>query len=233
MDLFTCGRKGTIFGVPIAGALCFSVFVHFYSISELVSLIARSHINFHSLGTLDSPSFDFPRVYLLVKMATSLLWGAIILLNVAIFRRSILLAYVTLGFAHLFYGELFCGLIYGIWAFFREQYLEQRYAMRTGGFTNRYWLSLAGNVFFHTIIASIVFDMHWSYVMILAHKGNGWESKAYFEIHQSEGETVATLQAQWDARMGLQGKGPGRTLRQDQLPKQRDEKTPLFTDVVT
>lgn len=243
MQLFQWGRQGSIFGLPIGLALIFVAFFNIFSIYELYSLVSINQyfIVYHFLGSLISSTFDLTRIYFLIKMATGVLWGVIVLLNVAIFRRSVFIAYITLGFACLYYCELTAGLSYGIYAFAQNLFVESNPSYRRihlksiFAWPTHFWIFLATNVFVDFVIASIVLDMHWSFIKILQHNGSGWERKAYFEIHQSEGQTVATLQAQWDARMGLQNKHDPEAehaMHQKSVSrKPQSENTPLITEV--
>lgn len=244
MQFLNWGKQSSIFGLPICLALIFAAFFNIYGINELLNLVRvdRPYLVFHNLGTLVSQRFDFPRVYLLIKMVTGVLWGCVILINVAIFRRAAWLAYVILGFAALYYAELTVGLCYGIYAFAIDDYLESKYSLRRVHihspfpWPTHFWVLLMVNLVVDFLFATVVLDMHWSYIKILQHNGSGWESKAYFEIHQSEGETVATLQEQWDARMGLESKQQpelDRAIKREELQRRlRDnEETPLITEV--
>lgn len=208
------GERATVLGSPIGLALILTAFFYFYSISELLSLLRVDppYIVYHYMGTMFSVSFDFPRKYFLIKMFTAVFWSMTTLANVSFCSRTVWFAYITFSWSCLYYLELFCGLLYSLYAFKNDLFIESQYALRRHhlktplSWPSHFFVAFTANLLVDALVAWIVLDMNWSFIKILQHNGSGWESKAYYEIHQCEGETVATLQAEWDAKMGLQGK---------------------------
>lgn len=208
------GRQSSIFGLPIALVLITVAFWNISYIAHLRAMLDTSrYLSFLGLGQLSRPTFSLARVYLLCRILLNVTWGVTSLLNVILFQRVIWMAYASLCLGCLSYLYEVIGLLFAVVLFtagarpdgfvdFRP--IFQQMDLYPIPWPSRFYLFFALNLVTFLMGIIIILDAHLSYVKIVQVKGNGWERKAYYEIHQSEGETVATLQEHWDARMGIQ-----------------------------